>query len=335
MSEHAFPLRFGAAKYKKIRKFLMGYLYLLCVAIMFSFGGTCVRLIRPYFGPAYITFFRFAVGVFFLLLLKAVKRQPFQKGFLSTARLAAGWIFFGAVAKWVAYLTENYALSHGPSYGNIVTQPAQTVFLTLSSVLLFREKLPPRKLFCIFLCMAGVLCISWNGRPLNVFFQENILLTGLFILSGFCAGCHVLSQKMIAHQMDIIDSNLSIFAVSAVLAALPLIPGTAAGELSNIRPDLGCAAGILIFGFITGIGFYLNARAILLVPFYMVPVIQSTMAIFAILWGVLFFHEKISVYIVGGTILFIVGLIGLQLKGHNKKRPEAPEKRVQNRQSMS
>ncbi|RKJ05125.1 DMT family transporter [bacterium D16-54] len=313
----------------------MGYLYLLCVAIMFSFGGTCVRLIRPCFGPAYITFFRFAVGVFFLLLLKAVKRQPFQKGFLSAARLAAGWIFFGAIAKWVAYLTENYALSHGPSYGNIVTQPAQTVFLTLSSVLLFKEKLPPRKLFCIFLCMAGVLCISWNGRPLNVFFQENILLTGLFILSGFCAGCHVLSQKMIAHQMDIIDSNLSIFAVSAVLAALPLIPGTAAGELSNIRPDLGCAAGILIFGFITGIGFYLNARAILLVPFYMVPVIQSTMAIFAILWGVLFFHEKISVYIIGGTILFIVGLIGLQLKGHNKKRPEAPEKRVQNRQSMS
>lgn len=313
----------------------MGYLYLLCVALMFSFGGTCVRLISPFFGPAYITFFRFAVGVFFLLLLKAVKRQPFQKGFLSTARLAAGWIFFGAIAKWVAYLTENYALSHGPSYGNIVTQPAQTVFLTLSSVLLFKEKLPPRKLFCIFLCMAGVLCISWNGRPLNVFFQENILLTGLFILSGFCAGCHVLSQKMIADQMDIIDSNLSIFAVSAVLAALPLIPGAAGGELSGIRPDLGCAAGILIFGFITGIGFYLNARAILLVPFYMVPVIQSTMAIFAILWGVLFFHEKISIYIVGGTITFILGLIGLQIKGHNKKRPETPEKSVQNRQSMS
>lgn len=292
----------------------MGYLYLLCVALMFSFGGTCVKLISPYFPPAYITFFRFSVGVCFLLLLKAVKRQPFRKDFFSAARLVVGWILLGAVAKWVAYLTENYALSRGPSYGNIITQPVQMVFLTLSSVILFREKLPLRKLFCIFLCTAGVLCISWNGRPLEVFFQENIFLTGLFILSGLCAGCHVLAQKMIADRMDIIDSNLSIFALSALLAMVPLIPGAAGGELSGIRPDFGCIAGILMFGFITGIGFYLNARAILLVPFYMVPVIQSTMAIFAILWGVLFFHEKISIYIAGGTVLFILGIIGLQMK---------------------
>lgn len=292
----------------------MGYIYLLCVALMFSFGGTCVKLISPYFSPAYITFFRFAVGVFFLLLLKIIKRQPFCRDYLTAARLVIGWIFFGAVAKWMAYLTENYALSRGPSYGNIVTQPAQTVFLTVSSVILFKEKLPPRKLFCIFLCIAGVLCISLNGRSLEVFLQENILLTGLFILSGFCAGCHVLSQKMIADRMDIIDSNLSIFALSGLLSFTPLLPDIAGGGLAGIRPDAGCIAGILAFGFITGIGFYLNARAILLVPFYMVPIIQSTMAIFAILWGVLFFHEQISLYIICGTGMFILGLIGLQLK---------------------
>lgn len=292
----------------------MGYFYLFAVAFMFSFGGTCVKLISPHFGPAYISFFRFAVGVCFLLLLKMIRRQHFRQDFLSTARQVLGWLLFGAAAKWVAYLTENYALSHGPSYGNIVTQPAQTIFLTLSSVYLFREKLPPRKLFCILLCMGGVLCISWNGRPVEVFFQENILLTGLFILSGICAGCHVLAQKMIADRMDIIDSNLTIFAFSAILAALPLIPDVAEGSMAGVRPDFGCVAGILAFGFITGIGFYLNARAIPLVPFYMVPVIQSTMAVFALLWGILFFHEQISWFIVSGTGMFLIGLIGLQVK---------------------
>lgn len=292
----------------------MGYLYLFSVALMFSFGGTCVKLISPYFGPASISFFRFAVGVCFLLLLKAIKRQQFRQDFFPTARQALGWLLFGSITKWVAYLTENYALSHGPSYGNIVMQPAQTIFLTLSSVCFFREKLPPRKVFCILLCMGGVLCISWNGRPLEVFFQENILLTGLFILSGICGGCHVLAQKMIADQMDIIDSNLAMFAISAVLAGLPLIPDAATGSIIHGRPDLGCVAGILTFGFITGIGFYLNARAIPLVPFYMVPVIQSTMAIFAILWGILFFHEEISWFIIGGTGMFLLGLIGIQIK---------------------
>ena len=292
----------------------MGYLYLFCVALMFSFGGTCVKLISPYFGPGYITFFRFAVGVLCLLLLKLALRQHFRRDMGAALKMLGGWILFGAGSKWLAYLTENYALSHGPSYGNIVTQPAQTIFLTLASVFLFREKLPFRKVLCIVLCMSGVLCISWNGRSLEVFFQENVLLTGLFVLSGMCAGCHVLSQKMIADRMDIIDSNLSIFAVSAVLAALPLAPSVAGGALAGLRPDLPCILAILAFGSITGIGFYLNAKAIPLVPFYMVPIIQSTMAIFAILWGVLFFHEKITLYIIGGTAMFMAGLVGLQMK---------------------
>ena len=52
----------------------MGYFYLLCVALLFSFGGTCVKLISPYFNAGFITFFRFVVGVFFLLLLYTLLR---------------------------------------------------------------------------------------------------------------------------------------------------------------------------------------------------------------------------------------------------------------------
>lgn len=292
----------------------MGYLYLLCVALMFSFGGTCVKLISPYYGPEIITFFRFATGVVFLLLLKGAKRQKFPKNFKELLRRNCGWILFGAIAKWLAYFTENYALTHGLSYGNIVAQPAQTIFITLSSVVLFHEKLSPRKIFCILLCMSGVLCISWNGRPLADFLQGNVYLMGLFLLSGMFAGSHVLSQKMIGNHMDIIDSNLSIFTISALLSFISALPDVLKGNLTGVVPTLSCVAAIVGFGLITGLGFYLNAIALQTVPFYMVPVIQSTMAIFAITWGVLFFHESITSYVVGGTAAFIVGLIGLQYK---------------------
>ena len=60
----------------------MGYLYLLAVALMFSFGGTCSRMISPYFDAAFVTFFRFFFGVIFLILLKLILRQPFRKGSL-------------------------------------------------------------------------------------------------------------------------------------------------------------------------------------------------------------------------------------------------------------
>ncbi len=291
----------------------MGYLYMLTVAILFSFGGTCAKLISPYFGPAFITFFRFSFGVCFLLLLKAIKRQPFRPDYRSAVKLLAGWILFGAVAKWMAYLTENYGLAHGPSYGNIVTQPAQAIFITLTSVFLFHERLSRKKIVCIVLCLTGVLCISWNGRSPEIFLQENAPLMVLFLLSGVCAGCHVLSQKKVADRMDIIDSNLTIFTIAGILSAIPLIPQVAGGAISGIRPDIGCIFGILMFGFITGIGFYLNAKAIPLLPFYMIPILQSSMVIFAILWGALFFHETITIYIVIGTLMFLFGIIRLQL----------------------
>ena len=218
----------------------MGYVYLLCVALMFSFGGTCVKLISPYFNASWITFFRFFIGVVWLLILKCILRQPFQKNLKQALLSCWKWILFGAFIKWMAYLTENYALSHGLSYGNIVTQPAQTLFLTLASVLCFKEKLSPRKGFCIFLCIGGVLCISLNGRPLDVFFKENLLFTGLFILSGICAGCHVLSQKMVAGRLDIIDSNLAIFTLSGLFSLIPAAEPVFTGKIAFIRPDLAC-----------------------------------------------------------------------------------------------
>lgn len=297
----------------------MGYVYLLCVAMMFSFGGTCVKLISPWFGADYISFFRFLVGVLCLLVLKLVKRQKFPANFGQLLKMCAVWIVFGAASKWLSYLTENYALTLGPSYGNIVTQPAQTIFITLLSVFLFKDKLSLKKGVCIALCILGVLCISWNGYPLEAFLNQNIFLTALYVLSGICAGCHVLAQKKIVDKMDDVDSNLSIFTVAAVLAAMPLAPKVAGGELAGGRPDVLCIIAILAFGFTTGIGFYLNAKAIALVPFYMVPIVQSTQVIFAIVWGALFWGESITVYVVTGTVLFMAGLLGLEMKLPGRK----------------
>ena len=71
---------------------------------------------------------------------------------------------------------------------------------------------------------------------------------------------------------------------------------------------------LVMFGCNAGLGFYLNAKAIKLVPLYVVPIIQSTMVFFSILWGILFFHETITGYTIGGTLLFVAGILIVQLK---------------------
>ena len=296
----------------------MGAFYLLTVAIMFSFGGTCAKLISTSFTCEYMTFFRFAVGVMFLLLLKLIKRQRFRADFRKQLKECGGWLVFGAVAKSLAYLTENYGLTHGVSFGNILTQPAQTVFLVIISTTLLHERISRRKALFMLPCVVGVLLVSWNGRSLEDFVQGNLLVTALFLVSGVLAGCHVLAQKKVADRMDILDSNLTMFSIAAVVSLIPTVQPTLNGALVGVQPSAMCILGIVGYGFITGIAFYINAKAIPLVPFFMIPIIQSTMALFGIMWGVLFFHESISVWIVCGTAMFILGIVGLQLADRAK-----------------
>ena len=288
----------------------MGYLYLLSVALLFSFGGSCVKLIRPYFAPPMITFMRFAVGVGWLLLLKAVRRQRFRADFLQALRERWPVLAAGAAVKWAAYFAENTALSVGVSYGNILTQPVQMVLLTVLGAVALHEALDRRRRAGVGLCVLGILLISWNGLSLRELLGGNLMLTLLYTFSGICAGLFVFAQKKSADRFDVLDSNLFMFTLAAVLAAA--VPAWKGELLPASLPDVRCVLAVLLFGFITGIGFYLNAKAIPLVPFHMVPLLQSTMVFFSIGWGILFFHEPVSVWIVTGALLFVTGMVIMQ-----------------------
>ncbi len=282
------------------------------VALFFSFGGTSVKLIRPYFSPFMITFLRFFVAVFWLTGLKAVKRGRVRADFCSAFKIRWKWLVFGACAKLAAYIMENAALSIGVSYGNILTQPAQMILMTILGATVLREKMSAAKWAGVGCCVTGILLISWNGLPLEALLGEQMILTVLYIASGFCAGLFVFTQKKISADFDIVDSNLFMFALAAALAFL--FPAARGEILPSAAPDLACIAAVIWFGFVTGVGFYLNAKAIPLVPFRMVALLQSTMVFFSLAWGILFFHEPVSGWIVGGTVLFVIGIAVMQRK---------------------
>ncbi|MBQ7488828.1 MAG: DMT family transporter [Clostridia bacterium] len=295
----------------------MGYLYLTMVAFLFSFGGTCVKLTKPFFAPSMITFLRFFVGVFWLLGLKAITRKHFRADFIRSVKAHWKWLIFGAVAKFLHYAFENIGLSIGVSYGNILTQPVQMVLLTILGVTVLHEKMNLTKLTGVILCVAGILLISWNGLPLETFLSGDIKLTALYVVAGIFAGLFVFAQKQIANDFDTLDSNLFMFIISSVLAFL--IPLGEGKLIPAAVPNLPCIIAILFLGFVTGIGFYLNAKAIPLVPFQMVALLQSTMVFFALAWGIFIFHESVSIWIISGTIMFVAGIVIMQHKPHAAK----------------
>ncbi len=290
----------------------MGYFYLILVAAMFSFGGTCVKLIRPYFEPSMITFMRFAVGVLWLLALKLVRRKHVRPDFRESFRKNWKWLLFGAASKMISYTMENTALSIGVSYGNILTQPAQMIMMTILGALVLKEAMNGWKWAGVLFCVGGVFLISWNGLDLNSFLGENLPLTLLYVFAGFFAGLFVFAQKKVADDFDILDSNLTMFLMASVLAFL--VPAFQGSVLPASAPDVKCVLAIAYFGFVTGIGFYLNAKAIPLVSFQMVALLQSTMVFFALAWGFLFFHEPVTGWIIAGTIMFVAGIVLINRK---------------------
>ncbi|GGG08757.1 hypothetical protein GCM10010916_27000 [Paenibacillus abyssi] len=263
-----------------------------------------------------ITFARFFFGIVFLGLFMLLKDGRIQ------LRTKLTWIWLGALGKSINYLFENLAISIGFAYGNILVPPIQTVTLLLISTLWFKEHISSRGWMAAGLCIMGVLFISWNGQPLDILWSGNGLTTLLFALSGIGAAIHVLSQKMLIKDMDTGNMNFSVFFWCSVLMAIPL-PIQSEGFVGPITGSAWLA--LIGLGLITGLSFYWFAEAIRRVPFAMAVIVGNSMVLFTILWSFLFLEESITRYIIIGTIIFLAGLLLLNLPSGKpaaaKKKP--------------
>jgi len=278
----------------------VGYLFLLLATIAWSFVGVLVKTASTMVDSSIITFSRFFFGVVFLGIFLLIKDRRVQ------LRSGLKWIWLGAAGKSVNYIFENIALTIGYSYGNILVQPIQTVTLLLASAFLFNEKVNMRGWFAASLCIIGVIIIGWNGVPFHTFMQGSGLTTLLFTLAGIGAAVHVLSQRALARTMDSGNMNFSVFFWSSMLVALPM-PFQTQGFTGTV--SVWAWAALILLGVITGLSFFWFAEAMRRVSFVVVAIVGNCSVLFSILWSYLFYHEPITGYVVGGTLVFLTGFL--------------------------
>lgn len=281
----------------------MGYLLLLLATLSWSFVGILVKSTTGFVDSTTIAFARFAFGIVFLGGLLLLKDRALK------LRFNMKWIWIGAAGKCCNYLFENIALSIGYSYGNILIGPIQTVILLVLSAFWFKEHVSVRGWIAAALCIGGVLLISWNGLSLSELLQGGMVTTLLYGLAALGTAFHVLSQKVLIKEMDAGNMNFSVFLVCTVLLALPL-PWTFSwsGEFSVY----GLLALVLL-GVITGLGFYWFSLALKLVSFPIAVIVSNSWVLFSILWAYLFYHDPITIYVIGGGGFFVAGLVLLNL----------------------
>lgn len=283
----------------------MGYLYVIITTLMFSLIGTCVTLAKSWVSSDIISFGRFFFGVLFLVSFMLISRKKISLKF------TGGAIWLGVACKCINYLTENYAIAHGYSFGNIVVWPVQCVAILLFALFFLHEKISPAAITGVILCVLGVGVISWNGQSLTQLLTgEGLISTLLFVIAGTGAAGFTMAQKMLLDKMDSCNLNLSMFALSAVVTAIPL-PFTAefTGEFR-----ISALFGLMMLGLVTCAAFILTAEAMKKLPVFLVTVIQSMNVLLTLLWSVLFFHEPVTLWIIGGTLIFAVGMILVNLK---------------------
>lgn len=281
----------------------MGYVYLLLQALMFSFGGILIKITSASFSPFMVSFLRFALGVLLLMLL-----QRLRGGKMRIA-LANRVIVFGGIAKALHYLGENYGVMHGFSYGNVVIWPVQTVVILLISTFILKEKVSKRAVAGAFLCVAGIVLLTWNGMPLRHFLGGQGPLLIAFVIAGIGASLFSVAQKKLLGSMSAVELNNNMFIIGSfcTLGILPLMDGPVTG----IR--IPAAAAMLALGAITATGFLLQAEALKTVPIFSATVVQSSTVILSLVWAALLYRETITGYAVAGTLLFLTGMLCVNL----------------------
>lgn len=285
----------------------MGYLYVFITTLMFSLIGTCVTLAKSWVSSDVISCARFTFGVLFLLAFMLITKKKIS------LRLTGGAVWLGVFCKCINYLTENYAIANGYSFGNIIVWPVQCVAILLFSLLFLREKITKSAILGVILCAAGVIVISWNGQPLGQFFTgDGAISLLLFLIAGCGAAGFTMAQKMLLDKMDSCNLNLSMFFLSALITAAPL-PVTA--EFAEF--SFPALFGLMMLGLVTCAAFIISAEAMKTIPVFVVTIIQSMNVILTLLWSVLFFHEPVTGWIITGTAVFACGMVLVNLKKRN------------------
>ncbi len=281
----------------------MGIFLLLLAALMWSFVGILVKTAAIMVDSSTITLSRFLFGALFLAILIIIRDRKL------TFILKNKWIWVGAIGKSVNYIFENIGISLGYAYGNVLVLPLQTIIMVVVSTVYLKEHLELKSLISVVLCLSGALLISWNGLPLSVFFNTNLVTTLLFLLSAIGVVFHVLSQKKLVQSFDSAHMNFSVFFISMFITAIPL-PYT----FEYTGPfNMWAFLSLVALGLITGLSFYIYSNALKKVTFLTAVIVGNSSIIFTLLWSWLIFDERITTYIVVGALCFLVGIVILNI----------------------
>lgn len=274
---------------------MQGKLSLSLSMVIFGTLGLFVRYIP--LPSAAIALCRAAVGMVFLLLVMALKREKpdlraiRKNGWilvLSAAIMAFNWILLFEAYRYTTVATATLCYYFAP------------IFVTLASPFVLKEALTKKKIICIFVALCGMVLVSGvlETGVSNVSELMGILLgLGAAVLYA----CVILLNKKL-RDISAYDRTVSQLGIAAVVMAVYLLV---------LRPEIPAMGGLeitmlLVVGIVhTGFAYWLYFGSLAKLPAQTAAIFSYLDPVVAILVSALILKEPMSIFGAAGAVLIL------------------------------
>jgi drug/metabolite transporter (DMT)-like permease len=269
---------------------LAGSKWMLVAGLMFGSMGVFVKLGAPYFSPIEMVFYRSFFG---LLLIVAIMRS--QRVSMVTHHWRAH--LWRGISGTLALALFFYCITMLPLATAVTLNYTSPLFLTLLMMLVYKEKFHLPMTIAIGMGFCGVVLL------LHPTMQRDQLLTGLFgLTSGFLAGVAYINVKQLGILGEPAVRTVFYFTlIASVISGIWMLFGT----IHAITPH---NVGILL-----GMGGTATLAQLAMTHAYrtgntlVVGSLAYSTIVFASLFGMLLWHEVLSLYSWLGMALIIAG----------------------------
>jgi drug/metabolite transporter (DMT)-like permease len=274
-----------------------GVLYIVLAVLMYGLYAVFSRFMGDSFGPFTQNYLRAALIIVFFLLFFVLSKKKLQKIQKQDFKWLLIWTLSGATTVVIAFIVFNN-LPISTAY--FLFYPTMMITGLLAGAVLYKEKINWAKIVSIVLLILGLLSIY------TVEFNVDLILYVFMALGmGILIGIWNTTSKKISDKYPATQMSL----IGAVATTIVSISGALIFKESI--PSLNGGGWIWIFAFTV---------AEILATFFVIlgfknleAQIASTVMpleiVFATLFGVIIFQEYLSVSMIIGGLLILIGAI--------------------------
>lgn len=288
------------------------YAALFLLSIIWSTSFLFIKLLLNEISPEGIVFYRCffgAITLFIIMLLKKVKID--FKNLPKMGLIIAISLFNHAIPWLFLSFSETHLQSNEAAILNAFT-PIATLVIGL---FFFSQKIVTKQWIGLFVGIIGVMIMM--NINLSTIFSNNIYYSLLMIFVTFCYGLGSHLTKKYLQKIDVLIVSFLTLGISAFFGFFYMV---FAGK-GTVKPFVN----IEVFGGLLGLGVLCSGLAYLLF-YYMVKegsaefatMVTYIVPVFASVWGFLFLNEPVTLKMVAGLLIVLLGVFITNSKKNSK-----------------